>query len=537
MDRAHVLATMLALGCVVPAATADALTLTSTTGRTASGLAATRLDVVAAPGQRNDVVVSQQPDAAVAVRDPGATLRTQTGACVLLSAHEARCAPPEGDGIIENVVVDLGDGDDRGAVRHEGPVPTRRPIVSGAQRPTVNLTGGAGNDDLTAGAGFDALDGGPGDDLLHSLSWFASIDGGAGADRIDGENGTWHGRAGDDVLRVTGTRGVDAHGGEDDDVLLGGDGPDGLDGGGGRDLLRGGPGDDSLTDGDGRSLQLVPVLGLTTRPVDADDLDGGSGSDEVRYSFRDGPVTVDLRQPGGHGETGENDRIANVENASGGPRSRLTGTDGPNRFSAGNAPGDVIRGLGGNDTIRGVSDGDVVDAGSGDDEIHQRPGRERARRPARIRCGAGTDTVAYPVAYLTVDPACERNAPRVAYVLRGPLLQARADGSATGLAFTYAAFRRNARPALTVRVRLRSVTRTVHRTWAPGGYALGSSAVTEAPAGRTVGLRVRLGPRTRRRLARAGRLPLRLVLQARQPASRRWSGIGSFVTTVRAAVR
>jgi len=249
-------------GIVAPASTVAA-TLTTVTGHSATA-AATQLNVVADPGERNDLVVSQQSDASVVLRDPGATFRTQTSYCTIVSPTEAHCAPTPDAGLIERVEADLGDGDDRGRTRHAEPAPTVQPVTPSGERLPVTFAGGAGNDELTGGTLF----GGAGDDVLHSTGPYGSASAGGGNDRIDGTGSSWNGDAGNDTLIAGGARGVQIDGGLGDDLLIGAAGADALYGGGGRDVLRGGPGSDTLSDGDERSLAFTPMLGLTTRPVD-----------------------------------------------------------------------------------------------------------------------------------------------------------------------------------------------------------------------------------------------------------------------------
>ena len=102
---------------------------------------------VAAPGERNRVVVSHDSGRVVTLADTGAPLTLGEG-CVALSEHRARCtADPDAlDDLTAKVW--LGDGDDtarldRGHV-YGGPGDDR---LSGAR---VSLTGGPGKDRLTA---------------------------------------------------------------------------------------------------------------------------------------------------------------------------------------------------------------------------------------------------------------------------------------------------------------------------------------------------------------------------------------------------
>ena len=139
----------------------------------------------------------------------------------------------------------------------------------------ADVTGGQGNNSLTAdgssqyihlGAGDDILDGGPGsdtvssasgDDLLYGSKGHDSIAGGSdddhlfgglGADTLLGQSGhdTLEGGEGHDILR--GSSGNDLLLGDaGDDLLHGGSDNDTLSGDAGRDTLTGGNGSDTFT--------------------------------------------------------------------------------------------------------------------------------------------------------------------------------------------------------------------------------------------------------------------------------------------------
>ena len=144
------------------------------------------------------------------------------------------------------------------------------------------VSGGAGNDDLTAIAqavaddgalAENVLRGGDGDDRLYGEAsappgfldpegYVARnrVFGGTGADDLfgaipEGAGATWlFGGGGDDVISVSG--GVDNRllGGEGADQLVGGAGSDKIAGGEGDDFIAGGGGDDRLVGGAGRDV-------------------------------------------------------------------------------------------------------------------------------------------------------------------------------------------------------------------------------------------------------------------------------------------
>lgn len=196
----------------------------------------------------------------------------------------------------------------------------------------------------------------------------------------------------DDRLEVIGERYLRADGGAGDDELLGGAGPDKFVGGAGRDALSGREGDDSFVETDSA------LFG------DADVIDGGPGNDSVGY---DGwtAVRIDLLSGmAGARFGGDFDRLANIENASGGHRTdTVLGDEGPNRLSSG-AGTDNVAGRGGDDfiDIAYSSALDVIDAGTGDDDVGS-PGRR-----TRLRCGEGDDIVTSAVLGTSVADDCER---------------------------------------------------------------------------------------------------------------------------------
>ena len=204
------------------------------------------------------------------------------------------------------------------------------------------LSGGAGDDLITADAGDDWLSSGADNDQLDGGVGNDVLDGGSGSDLMDGSSGndvyyvdglgdliTEQAGAGQDtvfsavsyvlpaeveILRLTGTAGIDGAGnglaneifgnggpntlagGADDDQLAGGGDTDKLTGGGGGDLLEGGSGDDSLDGGSGDD-SLVGDAG-------ADVLTGGPGRDTfvLRYGDATGDRISDFHSGGAEGD-------------------------------------------------------------------------------------------------------------------------------------------------------------------------------------------------------------------------------------------
>jgi Ca2+-binding RTX toxin-like protein len=199
--------------------------------------------------------------------------------------------------------------------------------------------------------------------------------------------------------------GIDAFGGPGDDVLTGSETDDRLDGGGGTDTLAGGAGGDVISDGD-------------TTVVDADQMDGGPGDDEVSYKQRSTRVVVDLSDSGPDGQAGENDSVRRFENATGGKGDdRLVGTRGDNDLR-GNGGRNRIVGLRGDDILRQAT-GPLADCGPGDDGVTGV--RPKTRLPTacerlflRKRRGVLADSGAI------VDPTPDRSGGRFGFDLSCP---------------------------------------------------------------------------------------------------------------------
>jgi hypothetical protein len=241
-----------------------------------------------------------------------------------------------------------------------GPVGVRCAVEPGASR-AVRAALGDGDDQLDVGlaGGSSAIDGGDGDDRLT-----------AGAGIVEGG-------AGDDVLSAT----LGA-------TLRGGPGADRLSGGPSTDVLDGGPGTDVL--------------------------DGGGAVDRVSYAGRAEPVIVDLAAATA-GADGEDDAIANLEEAEGGDgadllrarpdaAARLQGGGGDDVLEGGPLDDDLAGGTGadrltggdGHDDLDGDAGDDVLDGGAGHDALVAGDGDDTAAGGSgndRLDDGYGHDVV------------------------------------------------------------------------------------------------------------------------------------------------
>ena len=200
------------------------------------------------------------------------------------SPGSASCNAPFG-----SLVLDLGDGDDE------------LWIDEGAVDPftlRLQVFGGPGDDQLTAGRADDLLEGGDGDDTLAGgpgtdmASWDDADSPVVATVPAAGASTPVNGRAGeqDGLAEIEGLRGGSAAdaltGSAGDDILDGGDGDDELLGLAGEDELVGGPGEDVLdggSDGDYLDTAEDPVQGdaaIACGPGD-DDLFADNGADPL----------------------------------------------------------------------------------------------------------------------------------------------------------------------------------------------------------------------------------------------------------------
>ncbi|XZE54543.1 LamG-like jellyroll fold domain-containing protein [Planctomycetaceae bacterium SH139] len=225
------------------------------------------------------------------------------------------------------------------------------------------LLGGDGNDLLIGGSGHDYLDGGRNEDVLRGGDDHDVLIGGLGSDTIDGDagNDTINGGRGNDVLRggdgddqISGGLGDDQiFGGGGNDTLLGEEGADRIEGGEGNDIIDGGDRNDVLL-GDGGDDVIFAGAGNDT-------VRGGAGNDEIRGDV--GRDTI-------HGDDGDDLIFAANDEAGADDNSGNTIYAGAGHdIVYGSAGADNIFGQAGDDVIESGEGHDVVDAGDGDDIV------------------------------------------------------------------------------------------------------------------------------------------------------------------------
>ncbi|WP_169501853.1 calcium-binding protein [Kribbella catacumbae] len=271
------------------------------------------LTFTAQPGKVNQLTLDQQASVLI-VRDAADTIAPPSG-CAALNASAISCPLTSFD----TVEVDAGDLGDLVTSDFLGP---------------ARLTGGDGNDGLTAtggpvtllgGQGNDTLRGGPQDDLLDGGPGPDGFYGGGGADTVDYSSRVGRvfvdidgqvnddGEVGERDTIMTDVEGV--HGGHGVDQLTGNSGPNRLEGGPGGDYLYGGGGNDHLVGTDSADIQKGQPI------VDGDDvLHGGDGDDVLAGAAGNDYLEGDAGEDSLHGDKGD-------DTLYGGPGPSATDTD------------------------------------------------------------------------------------------------------------------------------------------------------------------------------------------------------------------
>jgi Ca2+-binding RTX toxin-like protein len=236
----------------------------------------------------------------------------------------------------------------------------------------MTISGGMGNDSLTAGSGGDTLDGGANDDLILAGASADSLIGGDGNDTLSyasaiggGVNvdlGAGVGLSGfADGDRFSGFESLIGSGGSDTligsanvDSIDGGDNADSLSGGAGNDYLAGAQGDDTIDGGAG-----------------ADTLLGGLGlGDMLSYASATGDIVVNLQAQTISGGDAAGDSISGFEGVTGGSgNDLLTGRLGQLDTLIGGAGNDTLIGNGGADSLIGGIGADRYEVSGGGETI------------------------------------------------------------------------------------------------------------------------------------------------------------------------
>src|SRR5450432_3954212 len=222
------------------------------------------------------------------------------------------------------------------------------------------LTGGAGNDTIDGGGGADILFGGAGDDAIVYRGTENSIDGGTGTNTLvldaaatvdlgNADQTTGDGTAVSNFLNVNAsalTVGVDIIGSAAANAITGGAGDDVIDGAGRADAIAAGAGNDSVT-----------YRGTETS------IDGGSGSDTLVLAASGGITTVDFAVAASADQTvGDAVSVTRFENLDASALATSLNVIGSTSANT------IVTGTGG-DTVDGGGGVDIINTGGGNDSV------------------------------------------------------------------------------------------------------------------------------------------------------------------------
>lgn len=261
------LAVPVALAGTAGAATPAATATVSENGRTVS--------YTAAPGQTNDVAVTQSfaaddhvdityliddtvpigIGAGTGCRHPSGADRTRVTCTVTTVDSQDPYATLEMDLADGNDTVAFHNATDQAYYTNSIRLGTGKDELTDTGSVDGNaVLGQAGNDTLTVGRAATVL-AGDGDDTVNASGDATVVEGGKGSDVIRGGPGDQDLRGDDGNNTVRGGSGDDLlYGGKGNDALYGNSGRDQLYGNSGDDRLYGGPGEDTLSGGPGRDV-------------------------------------------------------------------------------------------------------------------------------------------------------------------------------------------------------------------------------------------------------------------------------------------
>ncbi len=304
-----------------------------------------------------------------------------------LGANDGNAA--ENDNILDDVeVVTGGSGDDTltaaaGVAATLNGGPGNDTLIGDSAADTLN--GGAGNDTLRGRGGNDVMNGDDGNDTFDEESASNGSDimnGGAGIDTVD-----YSGRTNAVVVTMDGVAANDGETGEADNVkadienVKGGAGDDTITGNALSNVITGGPGNDTLNGGAGDD-----VFPQGAAADGNDTISGGAGVDKVDYSGRSAAITATL-----DGTTASGDLAASEADILGTDVENLEGGSEADTLT-GNASANELVGNGGDDTLEGLGGDDTIEGGAGDDTIN---------------CGAGFDVTVGRVGTDVINADCE----------------------------------------------------------------------------------------------------------------------------------
>ncbi|MFV0297961.1 MAG: calcium-binding protein [Hyphomicrobiaceae bacterium] len=202
------------------------------------------------------------------------------------------------------------------------------------------LIGGAGDDQMYGGIGFDFIDySTTGQGIIVSMGTGVAF--GDGRDSFTGIEGVI-GSSYSDII----------YGDYADNVIKAGAGNDAINGRGGNDVIYDGSGADKI-DGDSGNDTIVAAA-----DGDSDKISGGSGFDIVDYSDSSTGISVNLTNGQVSGDVGR-DKLSSIEGVVGGSGDdQLVGSHGDDHLNGG-AGTDVIQGGRGYDVLTGGNGADT----------------------------------------------------------------------------------------------------------------------------------------------------------------------------------
>lgn len=293
------------------------------------------------------------------------------------------------------------------------------------------LSGSGGNDSLAGNDGDDTLDGGYGDDEFNGgagtdTATYASrldfdaavngLDGGVGVS-IDGVADDGYGTEADnvklDVENVTGTVYSDhLEGSAGDNRLDGSDSGDILVGGDGNDELIGGPADEAIFPISGANNEIDPGNGddyvdtgalyveLVADPGSDTYYSNGLSGAQLSYEARTASINASIDNTANDGESGEGDDIR-------GSWAVVKGGSGDDTIKAA-IGGGILAQLGGpgNDTLTGGGGWTYLHGDDGSDQLNVGAGISFQSGFSAYWGGSGTDTISYAArsSAVTVSP-------------------------------------------------------------------------------------------------------------------------------------
>ena len=237
----------------------------------------------------DSVTISRDPSGAFSVSGTGLTPTSCGGATVV----NRDAVNVTGAGGNESVTIDLSEGGlTPGATDEPGTTDEIEFAVAlGAGTDTLAITGLPTDDVIAVGELGINLNDGDDLDVTTTGVQIRTITGGSGNDGLSAAGGNATGSAASFPVTL--------NGGADDDSMVGGDGPDTLNGDTDADLIVGGGGSDTLAGGSGND-----VIDEGSQPSGADTIGGGTGADEVTYAARSADLVVTIDAISDDGESG-----------------------------------------------------------------------------------------------------------------------------------------------------------------------------------------------------------------------------------------